>query len=73
MNPQNGTDAAGHDRIENRNVPKTKIKTEYNVIYVFGSNLAPLGDNFYLSDIITKSSITMGKCSAIFKTHNFPS
>ena len=28
-------------------------------------------DNFYLSDIITKASITMGKCSALFKTSNF--
>ena len=30
----------------------------------FNSNFIPLYDNFYLSDVITKSSITMGKCSA---------
>lgn len=27
------------------------------------SNFTPLYDNFYLSDVITKSSITMGKCA----------
>ena len=28
-------------------------------------------DNFYLSDIITKSSINMGKCSLLFGSTNF--
>lgn len=42
-NSQNETGAIDHNEIENqkRNIQKIKIKTEYNVIYVFGSNLVP--------------------------------
>ena len=38
---------------------------------IYNTNLMPLVDNFYLSDVITKSSITMGKCASQFKTNNF--
>lgn len=48
---------------------KKKNFEESQIIYL--SNLILDRDNFYLSDIITKSSITMGKCSAMFKNHNF--
>ena len=35
------------------------------------TNFIPLYDNFYLTDAISRASITMGKCSNLFKTHNF--
>jgi len=35
------------------------------------TNLIPLYDSFYLADPISRASITMGKCSNLFKTHNF--
>lgn len=31
---------------------------------ILNSNFTPLYDNFYLSDVITKASITMGKCAS---------
>lgn len=42
-----------------------KVCGAENLFYsVRNSNLVPPFDNFYLSDVIGKSSITMGKCSA---------
>jgi hypothetical protein len=32
----------------------------------------PLSDNLYPTDPISRASITMGKCSAQFQSHNFP-
>jgi hypothetical protein len=42
--------------------------SNYNLIY--NSNLIPLLDNFYLSNVISKSSVTMGKCSSQFATNS---
>ena len=46
-----------------------KISNTYHIIY--RSHILYDRDSFYLSDIITKSSINMGKCSILFKNPNF--
>jgi hypothetical protein len=48
-----------------------KSKKTHFCFMLYKTNIIYDRDNFYLSDIITKSSITMGKCSALFKNHNF--
>ena len=53
--------------------PKNIINNKkYSKIYK--ENINVIGDNYYLSDVITKASITMAKCSALQKTkqNNFP-
>jgi len=41
-----------------------------NVLSVKKSNFIPLFDNYYQTDNITKSSITMAKCSSSFKNQS---
>lgn len=43
-----------------------KINKKYNLIY--NENINLLEDNYYLSDLITRSSITMAKCSTMSRT-----
>jgi hypothetical protein len=44
----------------------TEINKKYNKLYK--ENINVISDNYYLSDVITKASITMAKCSALNKT-----
>lgn len=50
------------NRLRHRNPENYKLNIIYN------TNINPLFDNFYVSDVIGKSSITMGKCTNQFKT-----
>ena len=44
--------------------PSTELQpTGAGTTILFNSNFTTLYDNFYLSDVITKSSITTGKCA----------
>lgn len=42
--------------------------------FIVGSPFTPAFDNYYLTDVITQSSITMGKCATRFadKYQNYP-
>ena len=43
-----------------------------NYLSIKKSNFLPLFDNYYQTDNITKSSITMAKCSSNFKNQSWP-
>ncbi len=38
---------------------------------LYDTSFIPLFDNYYLTDSISRASVTMGKCSAQFQNHNF--
>jgi hypothetical protein len=46
------------------NKPNISINQNYGLL--LNSTFIPLFDNFYLANVISKSSITMGKCSTQF-------
>jgi hypothetical protein len=50
----------------NRELAQQQQYTLYDTPFI------PLFDNFYLTDPIRRASITMGKCSTQFQSHNFP-
>jgi hypothetical protein len=55
------------------NSPTTKPKVHSEVHAVLrGSPHVPLFDNYYLTDSISRSSVTMGKCSAQFRSTRAP-
>ncbi len=50
--------------------PYAALKKPNSLNLVFNTNSTPPFDNFYLSDVTTRSPITMGKCASQFKTNN---
>jgi len=67
-----GTEFGGSAADQASKIAANKMQTNRIKQYLlYDTSFIPLFDNFYLTDPISRASITMGKCSAQFKSHNF--
>jgi hypothetical protein len=52
--------------LTNKHYSQYNYNNNYGYQVIYNSNYKPLFDNFYLSNPISRASVTMGKCSSQF-------